>query len=479
MKFSKYLSVKVGTYIILTELLALFALGVFYISKFSNELDERVINNIKKPGVLMTGGALKYDAVADKKAVENILGEEVVEGFVLGLDGKIYFSLDKDIKDQQITAIGKVVGFSMPERKSKEPVIKMINVNGSNFIVCTYPLWSSEDKPLGALFLKAKTDELEAQKARIVLTFILGTILCIALTTVIIILLFKKLVSNRLSELNRFSIQVSEGNLNATFEIKADDEISRLGTAFKNTISKIKEIVEKTLASAEELSASSIQQNSISQNLSSSSNIQASTIEEISASMEEMLANIQQNTQNAKSTGAFAKQALESTKRVKELSASSINQIDDIANKVNIINDIAFQTNLLALNAAVEAARAGEHGKGFAVVASEVRKLAEKSKIASDEINQISETSVKMAQEVDQFLIKLHPEIEATSKNVSEILVSSEEQNSGINQINQSIQALNNVAQQNTASADEMASSSEQLATNAEQLKETISYFTT
>jgi len=150
----------------------------------------------------------------------------------------------------------------------------------------------------------------------------------------------------------------------------------------------------------------------------------------------------------------------------------------DIADKIKIISEISFQTNILALNAAVEAARAGEYGKGFAVVASEVRKLAERSKIAADEIDHLSKSSLGMTQETGQILEQLIPEILKTSKLVQEIASASVEQNSGADQINSAIQQLNNVTQQNAATAEQMATSSEELYSRAEQLNELVSFFT-
>ena len=126
--------------------------------------------------------------------------------------------------------------------------------------------------------------------------------------------------------------------------------------------------------------------------------------------MEQMVSNIKQNADNAQQTEKIAIKSAEDAKEGGRSVADAVNAMKEIASKISIIEEIARQTNMLALNAAIEAARAGEHGKGFAVVAAEVRKLAERSQKAAGEINQLSASTVKVAEKAGDMLEKLVPE---------------------------------------------------------------------
>jgi methyl-accepting chemotaxis protein len=157
--------------------------------------------------------------------------------------------------------------------------------------------------------------------------------------------------------------------------------------------------------------------------------------------------------------------------------AKAVGATKRISEKIGVINDIAFQTNILALNAAVEAARAGTEGRGFAVVASEVRKLAENSKLAADEIIVLAKDGTLLSEVAGNDSLNMVSELEKTSGLVKEITAASAEQANGVTQVNNAIQQLNNITQQNAAASEEMATSSEELSSQAEQLKEMISFF--
>ncbi len=286
-----------------------------------------------------------------------------------------------------------------------------------------------------------------------------------------------KLIAKPLIKGVDFATELSKGNLNAKLNIEQKDEVGLLAQSLQEMSQKLKDIIGNIVWGAEGINSASGQLSSTSQSLSQGANEQASSVEEVSATMEQMTANIEQNSQNALVTEKISISTNEGLKQVAENASKSIEANRVIANKIKIINDIAFQTNILALNAAVEAARAGEQGKGFAVVAAEVRKLAENSKKAADEIIHLSLTSLKMAESAGEQMMQLMPEIEKNTRMVQEIASSSNEQKNGSVQISNALQQLNTITQQNAASSEELSSSAEELASQAEQLKELVSFF--
>ncbi|MDY0201385.1 MAG: methyl-accepting chemotaxis protein [Bacteroidales bacterium] len=274
--------------------------------------------------------------------------------------------------------------------------------------------------------------------------------------------------------------ELANGNLATDIDCRGVNQKVDLGQMLCAT-QKIKENLSRVVGEIEnnvdKLVASGQNLNAVSQKLSEDALSEASSVEEVSSSMEEMAANIQQNTENAQRTENISSKVSQGVKEVGKASKESLVSIKNIAGKINIINDIAFQTNILALNAAVEAARAGEHGRGFAVVAAEVRKLAERSKIAADEIVSLASKSVAVTEGSAKLLETLIPDIGETARLIQEITSASIEQSSGASQVNNAIQQLNHVVQQNAEASQQMAHSSEELNAFADGLKETVNYF--
>ena len=271
--------------------------------------------------------------------------------------------------------------------------------------------------------------------------------------------------------------RIASGDLTVTLNVDKNDEIGVMMASIKEMSSKLKTVIGEIWKGSDSIASASSQISNTSQQLSQSSNESASSVEEVSSTMEQIVSSIQQNTENAKQTENMSLTAQKSIEEVYDQSKKAVDANKVISDKIQIINDIAFQTNILALNAAVEAARAGEHGKGFAVVASEVRKLAERSKVAADQIVGLAQQSHQMTESAGSKMQDTLPEVKNTANLVQEISASSLEQNNGANQVNTSIQQMNTVTQQNAAASEELATSSEELMEQAQQLKDMIAFF--
>ncbi|WP_263262750.1 methyl-accepting chemotaxis protein [Pseudomonas sp. RIT-PI-S] len=287
-----------------------------------------------------------------------------------------------------------------------------------------------------------------------------------------------RVISRPLNVAVEMATRLAQGDLTARVQIRSTDETGKLLQAMQNVAGQLGRIIGEVRHAADSLASASEELSATAQSMSQATSEQAASVEETSASIEQMTASINQNTDNAKVTdGMASKAAREAAEGGKSVEAT-VSAMKKIAQRIGIIDDIAYQTNLLALNAAIEAARAGEHGKGFAVVAAEVRKLAERSQVAAQEIGELSGSSVELAERAGGLLAEMVPSINKTSDLVQEISAASEEQSAGVAQINLAMVQLNQVTQQNASSSEELAATAEEMSTQAEQLQAVMSFFT-
>lgn len=304
-----------------------------------------------------------------------------------------------------------------------------------------------------------------------------------------------------------------------------------LYTVFITTIRRVRRISSQLSEASQALNDSASQVSGSSRSLSQAATEQAASLQQTSASLEETNAMVSKNTDNAKlaadvtaesqtkaNEGKLAvermKRSMEEINRSNQDIVAQVNEsnrqmaeivhvIQEIGAKTKVINDIVFQTKLLSFNASVEAARAGEHGKGFAVVAEEVGSLAQMSGNASKEISEMldgsiqkvegifKETKVKVealvtdgktriesgihiAEQCLQALADIVSKVDSVSSMAVEISEASQEQATGLNEINKAMAQLDQVTQQNASASEQTARASTDLSSQAEILKSII-----
>jgi len=284
---------------------------------------------------------------------------------------------------------------------------------------------------------------------------------------------------------------IAAGDLSREIKVLFKEETGEVTRAIKTMQENLIRIVTEVRSGSDAISAASSQIAGGTHELSARAEQQASSLEETAASMEELTSTVKQNADNARQANVLAASAsqiaikggtvmTQVVETMGSISASSKKIVDIIS----VIDGIAFQTNILALNAAVEAARAGEQGRGFAVVAAEVRNLAQRSATAAREIKVLIDDSVskvevgnKLVDQSGTTMYEIVESINRVTSIMSEISTASQEQTTGIEQINQAIGQMDHVTQQNATLVEEAAAAAESMLEQARHLGELVQAF--
>jgi methyl-accepting chemotaxis protein len=471
----KKLSLKIGILIIVTVIIVLFASDFYYITSFTSDTNQKFRKQLMAPANLMSTGKLKYDAAMDIKTMSQLVGDSVINAIIIGVNKKIYYSNDSSYLDKTIEDVPFLKTLNIFEKPLSEPFYST-SQQGKEAI-CIAPLYFDDGKYLGYLYLATDTATMNKTKHNYIILFTVVSLAVVVLLSLLIIFLFNIFISSKIQYIFHGLQEIKNGNLSTSIPINSKDELGQMANSINELTEVIRGVVQSIHEETHKMREASSGLTNSSQSLSDDANQLASVAEEVASSMEEMVTNIQLNSNNAMETEKIAKVAAQEMTEVGKYSSESLDYIKDIAQKISIINDIAFQTNLLSLNAAVEAARAGEAGKGFSVVAAEVKKLADRSRTAADDIHKLSKTCVVQTEKSVESVKILEPEIMKTVQLVQEISMASKEQNSGAEQVNTALQQLNQITQKNSTNSLDIANQAEQLEEQANKLSQIVSYF--
>jgi len=319
--------------------------------------------------------------------------------------------------------------------------------------------------------------DVAALTKKLMLQISIGALLLVLIVVIPLSIAIRKSILDPINKAIKAAQSIASGNLNVSLNEKGRDEISILNKEINKMTGELKTVITDVRHSANLMLQSSALLNSTIGDLAEGSVYQASTAEEITAAMHSMEEKTRISSENAKLIVQYTVEIASETGTSNEVMQHAIELTKQITDKIEIVEEIARQTNMLAMNAAIEASRAGRAGAGFTVVANEVKKLADRSKAASVEINDLSVYSGEVITDAGTKLADLVPMIQKTATEMEKEGIRNLEQVTGIAEITKAIQEFETVIQRNVSASEHLKATAQNFADHAISLKKGISYF--
>lgn len=463
-----------------------------YISKVS-DVAERVeqLIEVKYPGEwnMRAGKLYKGNSLMEGLSTEldALAGEEAVT--IFNNDTRVSTNVMKDGQRAVGTkANDDIVAQVMGKGETANVEADVIGVP---YYTCYQPIEDANGKRIGMLFVGAPSAPVIALQREFIFKMAVAAIVLFLLVGAISVYIINRKMDAVYAVTNTMNT-IAAGDLTMPdVQVEGNDELAQLATNTNKMKNTMHELMKSIGVSASQVAAGSKNISDSGNLLAQGATTQAASVEELSATIQEITNQTAQNAQKAEHANQITCEANSKAdmgnRRMDEM-LSAMGDINDSSNNIakiiKVIDEIAFQTNILALNAAVEAARAGQHGKGFAVVAEEVRNLAARSAKAAKETTDIIEESItkvnmgtRLANETSEALKSIKEGVGEVASLVSEIADASVKQNSSLEMLNQGVVQVSNVVQTNSATAEESASASVELSAQAELLQEAVRQF--